>query len=153
APGVHTPAFRPLRDRLGSVDFGKMREVMAEIARSGKKWRPAGFITAIAGNAPGVGGRARDPLAGFIVEQKMEDPEFVGAVLALAKAGADDDACHRLLIEHPARCDIGNRCAVLASDLSQDIEKSLQHAPAADPIDEALVLHGAPVADLARLGL
>ena len=85
---------------------------------------------------------------------KREQTQIVGPVLALAGPGADDHRGHRRLLEHPARGDVGDRDAVPARHLGQRREHALQHRPAADGVDEALVLHLAPVADLRcrRLG-
>ena len=124
--------------------------MVAQIARGGQEGRPAIFIAAIAFDAFRRLERAIDQAAVLFIERKAEDPQIVGTVLALAQAGADDDGSDRLLLQHPARCDIGNRDAVLAGNRRERSENTLQHVPAADPIDEAHVFHRAPVADIGR---
>ena len=70
-------------------------------------------------------------------------------MLALAEAGADDRRGDGRLVEHPARRDIGQRSAVLLRDAVERGQNALKDGPAADGIDEALVLHPAPVGEVA----
>ena len=99
--------------------------------------------------------RLRDDAAIGVVEGKGEEAVIVAAVLAFAETRADDHRTDRGLLEHPARCHVGNRHGMLRRDRSQRPEQSLEDLPAADRVDEALVFHGAPIGDLAfgRLGL
>ena len=122
-------------------------EMMAEVARRGEEGRPAILVAAVAGNTGGVGQGGVDARMVLVVEGEGEQAQIVGPVLALAEPRADDDRGHRRLLEHPAGRDVGDRDAVAARDLGQRGEDALQHGPAADGVDEALVLHLAPVAD------
>ena len=80
--------------------------MMAEIAGGGEEGRPAVFVAAIAGDALRGGQRRVDHRAVGGVEGEGEEPEIVGAVLALAEPGADDDRADRRLLEHPAGGDV-----------------------------------------------
>ena len=122
---------RPGRSGIGSalIDLRQAVEVMAEVARGGEKGRPAIFVAAIAGDAlrrrPSAASISR---AVLVVEGEREEPQIVGAVLALAEPGADDDRGDRRLLEHPAGGDVGDRHAVLARDLASAREDALQDA-------------------------
>src|SRR6266478_9894709 len=74
------------------------------------------------------------------------------AMLALAEPRADDHRADCFLLEHPPRGDVGDRDAVLDRDGLRRREDTLQYVPAADRVDEALVLRLAPVGNLRRLG-
>ena len=67
--------------------------------------------------SPGIGVRRREGCVerGVVVgiEREAEDLEVVGAVLALAEPRADDRCGDGLVLEHPARGDVGDRDAVL----------------------------------------
>jgi hypothetical protein len=125
--------------------------MVAEIARSGKEGWPAILVAAVTGNAGGPRERGVDAGTVVIVEGEGEQAQIVGAMLAFAEPRTDDHRGDRRLLEDPAGRDVGDRDAVPAGHLGQGGQDRLQHGPAADRIDEALVLHLAPVADRVRL--
>ena len=85
---------------------------MAEVAGRGEERRPSVLVAAVAGKLAEARlglGQPR-PIRG--VERERKQPERVAAVLALAEPRADDDRGDRLLLEHPARGDVGHGDAV-----------------------------------------
>ena len=68
-------------------------------------------------------------------------------MLALGDPRADDRGGDRLVLQHPARRDVGDRDAVLVGDGVGAPQHALEDVPAAGRIDEALVLGAAPVGD------
>ena len=101
----------------------------------------------------GLRERGVDARAVLLVEGEGEQAQIVGPVLALAQPRADDDGGDRRLLQDPAARDVGDRDAVAVRHLGERSQDGLQHGPAADRVDEALVLHLAPVADRGGLGL
>ena len=87
------------------------------------------------------------------VEGEGEEREVGGAVLALAEARADDDGGDGGLLQHPAGRDIGDGDAMPLCHGIEGGEHALQGVPAADLLDEAAVLHLAPVGDVGGGGL
>ena len=73
-------------------------------------------------------------------------------MLPLTEARADDHGRDGGLIEHPAHGHVRNRNAVLARNPVERRQQALQGLPAARRLDEAKVLHLAPVGDLALRG-
>ena len=110
---------RPAGHRLGLVDARDRVEMVAEIAGCGEIRRPAVFVAAIAGDRRRRGEGLVEPRAVLGVEREAESREVVGAVLALAEPRADDGRGDRLVLEHPARRDIGDRDAMLSRDLAR----------------------------------
>ena len=127
--------------------------MVAEVARGGEEGRPAILVAAVAGNAGGLREGGVDARTILLVEGEGEQAQIVGPVLALAEPRADDHGGDRRLLQDPAGRDVGDRDAVAAGHLGQRGQDGLQHGPAADRVDEALVLHLAPVADRGGLGL
>jgi hypothetical protein len=93
---------------------------------------------------------AETGVIGF-VQGESKECEVVAAMLALAESRADDHRGDRILLEHPARGDVGDRDAVLDGNGLCRREDPLEHPPAADRVDEALVLRLAPVGNVGRL--
>ena len=127
--------------------------MVAEVAGRGEEGRPAVLVAAVAGDAGGLREGGVDARTILLVEREGEQAQIVGPVLALAQPRADDDGGDRRLLQDPAGRDIGDRDAVAARHLGQRGQHGLQHGPAADGVDEAPVLHLAPVADRGGLGL
>src|SRR5215207_2933592 len=126
--------------------------MMREVAGSSQERRPAVFVAAVPAmrSRPREGLRETGPV--LVVESEGENARIVGAVLALAKPCADDHSGNGGLVEHESCRHVGKRYAVLAGDRGKRGEDSLEHAPSANGVDEALVLHAAPIAEVGRLG-
>ena len=126
--------------------------MVAQISGGGEEWRLPVFVTAIAGDLAQQRLRLGETRPVGIVQRKPEQREVVAAMLALAEPRADDHRADCFLLEHPARGDVGDRDAVLDRDGLRRREDTLQHVPAADRVDEALVLRLAPVGNVRRRG-
>ena len=126
--------------------------MVRKVARRGKQRGPAVFIAAIAGNRPHPAGSGGNAFAVLPVQREFEHRQVVLAVLPLTEARADDHGGNGGLIEHPAHGHVRYRNAVPARNPIERRQEALQGLPAARRLDEAKVLHLAPVGDLALRG-
>ena len=122
--------------------------MMAEVARGGEKRGFAIFVAAIAGQRSGLGERFVDERPILRVEREGKDLKVVVRMPPFAEPRADDHRGDRRLFERPARRDVGDRNAFAPRDAVERRKNRLQGRPAAGGVDEALVLHLAPVVDL-----
>ena len=125
---------------------------MAEIAGCREERRFPVLIAAIAWHRLCCRQRLLDACHVGGIEREFEQALIVGAMLALAEPRADDHGGDCRLLHDPARGDVRDRNAVLAGNHVQGRKQGLQDGPAADDIDEALVLRLAPIRDLGWLG-
>ena len=152
AATVDTHAVRPSRHRRRGEKPRHGVEVVRQVAGRGEEGRLAVFVAAIARRRAGEREGRLQRGAILLVEDEREEPGIVGAVLALAEAGADDRRGDGRLVEHPARGNIGQRRAVLRRGAVERGQNALEDGPSADGIDETLVLHPAPIGEIGRLG-
>src|SRR5207249_12070962 len=150
--GIDDLAFGMGGTRSRLEDTRESRKVVTQITGSGQERRFSIFVTAITGNLAHPRLRLDEMRLVRVVQHESEQREVVAAMLALAEPRADDHRADRFLLEHPARGNVGDRDAVLDRDGLRRRENTLQHVPATDRVDEALILRLAPVGNLRRLG-
>ena len=122
--------------------------MMAQVARGGEKRRLSVFVAAIAAERSRAAERFVDERSILSVEREGEDLEVVVRMPPLAESRADDHRGDRRVFERPARRDIGDRNAFAPRDAVERCKNRLQGGPAPGDVNEALVLHLAPVVDL-----
>src|SRR5688572_5101512 len=66
-------------------------------------------------------------------------------MFALGDPRPDDGGTHRIVVQHPARRDVGDRHAVPFRDLAGRRENVLKWLPSTGGINEALVFRAAPI--------
>src|SRR5690606_1327584 len=89
-----------------------LAQVVAEVARRREVRRPAVLVAAVAGYGAEPLGRGRELGDVVVAEAQLEQAQRVVDVLALAQAGADDDAADAGGVEDRARRDVRHRDAV-----------------------------------------
>ena len=125
---------------------------MAQIAGCREERRFPVLIAAIARHGLCCCERLLDACHVGSIELEFEQALIVGAMLALAEPRADDHGGDRRLLHDPARGDVRDRDTVLSGNRAQCLKQGLQDRPAANDIDEALVLRLAPIRDLGWFG-
>jgi hypothetical protein len=85
-----------------------------------------------AGAPPAGKGFGQPRVVGF-VEREVEELQVLGPVLAFQQARADDHRGHRRLLQHPARGQVGDRCAVPARDGVDRAQPRARHSSVIDP--------------------
>src|SRR6185503_2699679 len=108
AATVQTQAPGALSHGLGYINAGKLSDVMAQVACRGQIGGTAVFIAAIARQGLGAGQGGSEKIMVPAVECEIEHSQIIAAVLSLSEPCPEDDRGHGLLLEHPARCHIGN---------------------------------------------
>ena len=149
---VDGPAICEAAHRSARPDGRHRGEVVTQVAGRGEKRRPAVLVATVTGQAFGVGKGLCQQRAVFVIQREIEQLQVVRTVLRFTEAGAHDHGRHGRLLEYPAARDVRHRYAVLRTNLARHPQHALQRVPAAHGMDETLVFHLAPVADVIGLG-
>ena len=72
-------------------------------------------------------------------------------MLAFAQSRPDDHGGDCVVVEHPARGDVGDGRPVFFRDTVERLEQLLEDGPAAHDLDETPIFHFAPIRHLDRL--